>query len=200
MAGALGVSWSGLIFLNGESLLSNPYYVDQEPGRLAFTVAHEIGHQWWGGMIGVNSNDHTFLLEGLTNYLAVAAIEQTAGDAAAAEQLRAQCAQPYLNALEQYGDGVADGPITVERDGPPLGSLTYGKAALGFLAIRQEIGDEAFFAALRMWAEEFKFGIAGPDDLLTAFENTSGAELAELWRFWFLAAETTPADVHALFA
>ncbi|MCC6790571.1 MAG: hypothetical protein IT336_02740, partial [Thermomicrobiales bacterium] len=38
MAGALGVSWSGVVFLNGAQLLANPFYVEQEPGRLAFTV------------------------------------------------------------------------------------------------------------------------------------------------------------------
>lgn len=198
MAGALGVSWSGIVFLNGAQLLANSSYAEQEPERLAFTVSHEIGHQWWGAVVGVNSNDHTFLLEGLTNYLSVVAIERTAGQSAADRQLLAQCVQPYLNALEQYGDGIADLPISVVRDGPPLGALTYGKAALGFLAIRQTVGDEAFFSALQRWADEFAFGIAEPDDLLEAFEATSNQELGDLWTFWFLSAETTPADVQAL--
>ena len=68
-----------------------PFYVDEEPGRLRFTVAHEIGHQWWGAVVGMDSNDHTFLLEGLTNYLSVVAVERTEGDEAAGPQLLAQC-------------------------------------------------------------------------------------------------------------
>jgi hypothetical protein len=106
--------------------------------------------------------------------------------------------QPYLRALERTGDGIADLPISAESDGAPRGALIYGKAALGFLAIRQEIGDDAFFTALRAWADEFAFRIAEPDDLLDAFEAASGQQIGELWRFWFLAAETTAADVQAL--
>jgi len=198
--GALGVSWTGLVFLNGAALLANPFYVSEEPGRLHFTVAHEVGHQWWGAIVGMNSNDHTFLLEGLTNYLSVVAVERTEGNDAAHEQLVVQCAQPYLRALEQSGDGIADLPVSVETEGPSRSALYYGKAALGFLAIRQQIGDEAFFAALSAWADEFAFRIAEPDDLLDAFEIASGRQLGDLWQFWFQAAETTAQDVQALLA
>ena len=196
--GALGVSWTGLVFLNGAQLLANPFYVDEEPGRLRFTVAHEVGHQWWGAVVGMNSNDHSFLLEGLTNYLSVVAIERAEGEEAARAQLLAQCVQPYLRALERSGDGIADLPVSAETGGAPRGALIYGKAALGFLAIRQEIGDDAFFTALRAWADEFAFRIAEPDDLLDAFENASGQQLGDLWHFWFQAAETTAQDVEAL--
>ena len=197
LAGALGVSWTGLVFLNGAQMLANPFYVSDEPGRLRFTVAHEVSHQWWGAVVGINSNDHTFLLEGLTNYLSVVAVERTEGAEAALAQLDVQCVQPYLRALEQNGDAVADVPIADEA-GPPGGAIIYGKSALGFLAIREAIGDDAFFAGLRTWADDFAFRIAEPVDLLDAFEDASGEQLGELWRFWFEAAETTAEDVLAL--
>ena len=142
LAGALGVSWTGLVFLNGAQFLTNPFYSLEEPGRFRFTVAHEIGHQWWGAVVGMNSNDHSFLLEGLTNYLSVVATERSYGEEAAQAQLQAQCIQPYLRALERSGDGIADLPVSAESEGAPRGALIYGKAALGFLAIRKEIGDE----------------------------------------------------------
>ena len=198
MNGVLGVSWTGLVFLNGDQFLSSSFYVYDEPERLRFTVAHEIGHQWWGALVGINSNNHSFLLEGLTNYLAVVAIERTEGIEAAGQQLVIQCVQPYLRALEQSGDGIADTPITVEATGASRGSLIYGKSALGFLAIRKEIGDDAFFGAISAWAGEFAFKIASPADLLRAFENESEKELDDLWRFWFQSAETMAADVEAL--
>ena len=198
MARAFAVSWTGLIFLSSDRAIGNERAVEENPESLAFTVAHEVGHQWWGASVGINGNDHSFLVEGLTNYLSVVAFERTAGNRAARAQLENQIALPYLAALENAGDGVADLPITVPRDGPSRPSLDYGKSALGFLAIRQEIGDEAFFGALRAWAEAFAFRIAEPSDLLSAFERASGENLGDLWRFWFQAAETTPADVELL--
>ena len=199
MAGALGVSWTGLVFLNGVQFLSNSLYVDEEPERLRFTVAHEVGHQWWGALVGINSNDHSFLLEGLTNYLAVYATERIDGVEAAQQQLLVQSVRPYLRALTDTGDGIPDVPIDEPAtSGPSRGTLVYGKAALGFLAIRQEIGDEAFLASITDWANQFAFGIAAPEDLLAAFETASGVELDDLWTFWFQTAVTTEADVLAL--
>lgn len=197
LLGALGVSWSGVIFLDSDQLLANPGYVYERPDRLRFTIAHEVGHQWWGSVVGVNSNDHTFLLEGLTNYLAVAAIERIDGPEEGRRQFVLNCVQPYVNVLTENGDGIADQPIDGEVP-RFFATLIYGKAAIGFYAIRQEMGDDAFFAAIRAWADDFAFGISEPDDLLRAFESESSAEIGELWRFWFNSAETTIADVEAL--
>ena len=74
----------------------------------------------------------------------------------------------------------------------------YAKASLGFLAIRQQIGDEAFVAGLRLIAERYAFAIAQPADLRRAFEEVSGQDLTELWRHWFEAAEMTSDEIQAL--
>lgn len=197
LGGALGVSWTGLVFLNGQRMLTNSSDLPNGGERLRFTVTHEVGHQWWGAVVGVNSNDHVFLLEGLTNYLSIAVTEQTRGIATGREQLRLQCVEPYLRLLEGGGDAVADLPID-SAGGGPSGAIVYGKSALGFLAIRQAIGDDAFFGAIAAWADDFSFRIAEPADLLAAFERASGEDVRKLWRFWFEAAETTVRDVDAI--
>ncbi|MEA2585316.1 MAG: hypothetical protein QOF33_3401 [Thermomicrobiales bacterium] len=196
----LAVAWSGLIFLEGPNFLASPVFAGEDSSRLEFTVAHEVGHQWWGSLIGTNSNDHTFMNEGVTNALATVYVEDTQGKEAARRQIQIQLADRYLAALDSVGDGIVDLPISVPREGPSSGVLDYGKAALGFLAIRQEIGDDAFFAALSDYAERFTYDNATPDDLRTAFERASGSDLQELWRFWFNAAETTRADVEQVLA
>jgi aminopeptidase N len=198
MDGALGISWTGLVFLNGDQMLANPFYVQTSPDRLRFAVAHEVGHQWWGAIVGIDSNTYTFLLEGLTNYLAIVGTERTDGKAAAANELRAQCVQPYLTALQQYGDGVANLPGTQPASGPPRGAIIYGKAALGFLAIREEIGDKAFFTAINTWADDNAYGLGTPEELLAAFDTASGKDVGALWTFWFDSADATAADVEAL--
>jgi aminopeptidase N len=200
LAGALGVSWAGIIFLDSSELLARPPVSDLDAQRFVFTVAHEVGHQWWGGTIGVNSNDYPFLVEGLTNYLAIICLADMVGRDVAHQQLRQQIVQPYLAAIEQYGDGVANRPATAPQDGPPNGVLIYGKAALGFLAIQIELGDDAFFAALRDLAEQRAFGVTSPAEMLRFFERSAGTSLAETWRFWFDAAEATPDDVASLLA
>ncbi|MGH2530721.1 MAG: M1 family metallopeptidase [Thermomicrobiales bacterium] len=199
MAGALGVSWSGIVFINGNLVYDVPLYLN-DPSRFEYLIAHEVGHQWWGGTVGANSNDHTFLTEGLTNAGFVTYLEAVHGPDKAEEELRAQVVDPYVSALTTIGDGVVDVPINQVTGGPPRGVLDYGKGAIGFLAIRVAIGDDAYLAALRDYADRYAFNVAEPRDLRRAFERAAGEQIDELWRVWFESAETTPADVEAVVA
>ncbi|MGI8643940.1 MAG: M1 family aminopeptidase, partial [Thermomicrobiales bacterium] len=86
-------------------------------------------------------------------------------------------------------DEIAAQPTDDFPGASAYGTTIYSKAALGFGAIRDEIGDDAFFAALNAYYEANRFGVAAPDDLLAAFETASNEQLDELWRHWFEAAE-----------
>ncbi len=198
-SGTLGISWSGLVFLDGPSLAAagdDPQYYD-----------FQIAHQWWGNLVGGNSNDHTFVTEGLTNYTMTMEVEWTQGRAAAVAMLRTYVAPRYLALLRGSGDVVADQPYP---EAPPgFGDIVYGKAALGFLAIRLEIGDDAFLAALRAFASDaapgrvgFRFQVAEPSDLLAAFAAASDdpAAVDALWEHWFEQATTTPDEVEQVIA
>ncbi|MGI8483607.1 MAG: hypothetical protein ACR2OU_05035, partial [Thermomicrobiales bacterium] len=78
----------------------------------------------------------------------------------------------------------------------------YGKAGLGFEAIRQDLGEDAFRAAMTAYATQFRFGIATPEDLLALFtaHEQQGESISVLWTFWFQRADTKMADVEAVFA
>ncbi|MFL5759192.1 MAG: M1 family metallopeptidase [Thermomicrobiales bacterium] len=199
LVGALGVSWTGLVYLSGPQLFHNfgKPHGGMDPDHFDFVVAHEVGHQWWGSIIGSNTNDHAFQVEGLDNYLVTTFLAMVYGPNYANEQLKAQIADPYMSSLESHGDGVAHTPTNGDEAGPTP-ELLYGKSALGFLAIREKIGDEAFFAALHNYAKQYAYGISTPRDLLAAFEAASGQSLAALWKFWFESATTTPHDVRVL--
>src|SRR5215207_5250838 len=99
-SGALGVSWTGLIYINGPQLFDEFRPTRRNLDQFDFTVAHEVGHQWWGSIIGANSNDHGFQVEGLTNYLVIPFAETLHGSDYAFDQLDTQIAKPFLNALE----------------------------------------------------------------------------------------------------
>ena len=194
LALAYGVSWSGLVFID-ETQVS--LAVDNS-AAMDFTLFHELGHQWWGATVGANSNDHTFLVEGLTNATAVLAQAAIQGPDAATNSLYAWMVTPYLNMLAGTGDAVADVSIFEQPVTAPLSTLAYGKGGLGFLALRNQIGDAAFQAALAAYADQYRLGIAEPSDLLAAFEAASGQSLQALWTLWFESADVTPGHVEEL--
>ena len=195
--GAAGVSWTGLVFLDQSRLRFDPSDT-AGADALRFTAAHEVAHQWWGMSVGANSNDHTFMVEGLTNYTAVLYIEWTAGESAAKADLNRYIAGPYLNLLASGPDQVADVPVANGQSASARSTIIYGKAALGFAAIRERIGNDAFLRALRGYAETYAYRIATPGDLLAVFEHASGQDLRALWQQWFEEATTTPQDVEGI--
>ena len=198
LAGAGGVSWSGIVWLVLAPLVEDGELSAGERERLRFVLTHELSHQWIGGIVGSNNNDHGFMTEGLANALSVLAMREREGVEGAERYLREWVASGYRAMLASGRDGIADAPLTDETDIATRGHLVYGKAALGFEAIRQAIGDEAFFAGLAIYARDYRFAISTPDDPRRAFEEASGADLGPLWSFWFEERATTVADVDAV--
>ena len=197
--GALGVSWSGAIWLDLASLTVDGVLDDAEREGLRFVVYHEIGHQWLANVIGTNSNDHTFLTEGLVNVTAVAIVRDVAGPDAAQRALLGWVAGPYRAFVNGGQDAVADTPVG-ELEPVVQSFVTYGKGGVGFEAIRQHIGDDAFFDALAWLAETQAWGIATPDGVREAFERASGQQLDALWSQWFQETGTTLAEIDAVIA
>lgn len=186
--GAAGVEFPQLIYIG------QGYYNDdqslQAPNALDFTVAHEVIHQWFYALVGNNQYDHAFIDEGLTNFLSAQVyFERQYGQSVAARVVQRYLQDPFDRNVGRGNDQVVDQPTDEFATGNAYVFAAYSKAPLGFAAIRSEIGDDAFFAALRAYVAEFRFRVATPDDLLGAFEEASGTELDEVWRHWFEAAE-----------
>lgn len=197
--GALGVSWTGAVWLDLDQLTADGVLDDVERMSLRFVVHHEIGHQWMAGMIGTNSNNHTFLTEGLVNVLAVAIVRDIDGPQMAAYVFNGWVAGPYRAFVNGGQDAIADSPVG-ELSPTVHSFVTYGKGGVGFEAIRQEIGDDAFFEALEYLGTTYAWGIVTPEILLGAFEQASGIELDDLWASWFERAEATLPQVDAVIA
>jgi aminopeptidase N len=72
------------------------------------------------------------------------------------------------------------------------GSVVYTKGALFLVALREEIGDQAFFEALRSYYQDYKYQLADTPDLLDVFEKSSGRQLDDFYDEWLYSAETAP--------
>ena len=158
---------------------------DEEGGFFELATAHEVAHQWWYGIIGSDQLDEPWLDESLTNYSAYLYFEETAGSDAASVVKERVFEGPYRGAQQSERDRAVAGPVDSfsERD---YGAIVYGKGPLFFDALRARLGDEAFFAALQAYLKTHCYGIAYPDDLIAAFEETSGQQIEDLYGFWII--------------
>ncbi len=175
--GAGGVEFPGLVTISsmlykedqmspGSSSLSqllaaSPVF-DQ---LLEFVVAHEVAHQWWNAVVGSNSKKYPFIDEAMANYSAVLYFEHFYGREEAEKQMEMQM---KLNYQMHRLLGGSDQPVLLPAsayNGPlEYAAIVYGKGALGFDNLRQAMGDDVFFAALKKYYKQFWFGIAGPYD------------------------------------
>ncbi|MBA2754270.1 MAG: M1 family metallopeptidase [Chloroflexia bacterium] len=201
--GAAGVEFPQLMFIGGSYYDQERDAPDDPPTFLETIVVHEVAHQWFFGLVGNDQYQDAFIDEGLANYMSTEVYYAAAYDTevAAAERAR-QLERPYLDRLFGPGDVIVDQPTDAFASDGAYVVAVYGKAALGFHAIREEIGEEAFIAGLARYTAAYRFDVATPADLLAAFEAASDQRLDELWRHWFEAAEGTddygPEDLEAI--
>ena len=199
--GAAGIEFPQLVFI-GDDYYDAPATIYGVPGYLEMLVVHEVAHQWWYGLVGNDQYVDAFIDEGLASYSEAIYFEARYGPEVGQATLDFYLKANYLAWLFERGDGVVHQPTDSYPDPNVYSVFNYYKASLGFDAIHDAIGDDAFFAALPAYVAEFRFGIATPADLLAAFEEASGQDLDELWRHWFEAAEGaqdyTPEDLNDL--
>jgi aminopeptidase N len=194
-SGALGIAWTGLLFLDGPSLLEG--YGERNDDGLAAVIAHEVSHLWWGVQVGGDSNEYGYIPEALATVSALLYIDDAFGPEAAREELNAWAIEPSRRLLRD-GDAIVNLPVSDDQDASIRYASLYGKGTLGFLAIREAIGAEAFDAALRQISSQYAWKEMTPDELRAAFEEVSGQDLQGLWARWFDEAAMAEGEIDFL--
>ncbi|HEX9372052.1 MAG TPA: M1 family metallopeptidase [Roseiflexaceae bacterium] len=139
-------------------------------------VAHEVGHQWFYGMVGNDIYRDPWLDEALAQYTTFVVMQQWDGAAAANAYFSSDIAA--LGKRARYRLGLPANQY------PSWGSYyasVYGKGGLFVAALRKAVGDKAFFEGLRRYVNSSRYGIAHPDDLRRALDAASGQSLANLF-------------------
>ncbi len=159
---------------------------------LEVTVAHEVAHQWWAIGVGSDSQRAPWLDESLTNYSAMIYFEDRYGAAKAQQMIDLHLKTSYSMGRML---GNADAPVnkrTSQYSGNlQYGAIVYGKGALFYDALRKQMGDAAFFTALRNYYARYDNGVATASDLMNAMTNAApnqAPQLRALYARWIQGA------------
>jgi hypothetical protein len=137
---------------------------------LEWTVAHMVAHQWWGAGVGNDPERDPVLDEALANWSALLyytdVYDETRADAALDDQLVG-----VYKVYRTFGgeDMEATRPAREYRNFFQYSAIISAKGGLMFEALRELMGDEKFFAALRSYYKANLFEVAEMDDLRGAF-------------------------------
>ena len=143
------------------------------------TAVHELVHMWFGNWVSLDTWGQMWRNEGFATYLTL--LWFTRDDPEALE-------------LEILGvEGVVGGNNRdYALDNPPPAYLfefnVYYKGALAVHALRQEMGDQAFFAGLRAYLSRYGGGTASDAEFRAVMEEAAGRSLESYFATWFPAS------------
>ncbi len=144
-------------------------------------IAHETAHQWFGDAVTEREWGHLWLSEGFATYFAALWTQVARGDAA----YRAEMATIRSEVLAD--SVVAVRPVldtTETRYLALLNANSYQKGGYILYMLHQQLGDSAFFGALRSYYATYRHGTALSDDLQREMERASHASLAQFFNQW----------------
>jgi hypothetical protein len=151
-----------------------------------WTLAHEVGHEWWHVLVGNDSLLDPAVDEPLAQYsacLVMRASAQTDPEALCEAHIRSGYEQMRLL-------GTPDAPATRESDefasSLQYAGLVYGKAAAFYTALEDRFGRGEVSAALDAVTEQHAFAMLTTEQLRDALDRELGADgtFADMWRRW----------------
>ena len=178
-----------------------------DPLTLEITIAHEVGHNWFYGMLGSNEREHPWMDEGINSFYESRYIMEkyppqqfgnknelgsytSVGQQLGLDRFNYEQASflEYMISASNHRDQPIEGNSTLYT---PInyGTIVYKKTAVAFDYLRKYLGDDLYDKSMQAYFKQWIFKHPYPEDIQKVFETTSGKNLD--WFFKELLT-TTP--------
>jgi hypothetical protein len=151
-----------------------------------FVAEHEIAHTWFPFYMGINETRYGFMDEGWAT-----TFEYLINTADTGPERATRFFQQFrVDQWTHDKSPVEDLPIITPGDilaGSGLGNNEYGKAALGYLAAKDLLGDAAFRVGLRAFIDRWHGKHPIPWDFFATMNDATKRDLNWFWRAWYFS-------------
>jgi len=154
-----------------------PYVPDEA------TLVHELSHMWFGDSLTLKTWPDIWLHEGFATW----------SEWIWSEHEGNKSAHQWFEQL--YNTPAKDtafwGPAVADFTDPALlfNGTVYYRGGMTLQALREKIGDFAFFSLLRTWATQNRYGTVTTPQFIALAEQTSGQDLTQLFKVWIYQAD-----------
>ena len=164
---------------------------------LEVTIVHEVGHNWFYGILGSNERDHAWMDEGLNTLNENRYLETKYPDMKLTEGIfnvgdkiseafgldifknKSMYELGYLYSARTNYDQALELP-SEEFTSINYGSMVYYKTGIIFDYLKAYLGNSLFDKCMQTYFERWKFKHPLPEDLRAVFEEITGKDLS-----WF---------------
>lgn len=177
--GAGGMEYPTLITTGGTVL----------PNRVSrgveLVTLHELGHQWFYGLLANNEAAAPFLDEGLNSYAEANAANGLLGNASGGRfwdlEVSADALRRVQAATAQHDTAVASAAADFANF-HSLGSLVYARTATILQTLERVYGSEPMAQAMTQYSTRYRFGHPTPKDFLDVMRETLGDSAGDALR------------------
>ncbi|WP_409294095.1 M1 family metallopeptidase [Peribacillus sp. SCS-26] len=135
-------------------------------------TAHEIGHQWFYGIIGNNEYDEPWLDESFASF--AAALHDN--------DLDGLTTKPHPNPDFHLSSPISKFTSYGEEGIDAYYGMIYGYGSRTLNDLRLKLGDKVFYSAMKNYFKEKKFGITTTRDFIRIMERETGRDLGEFFQ------------------
>ncbi len=143
---------------------------------LDYVIAHEIGHNWFYGILASNEREHPWMDEGMNSYYD------------AKYRLSKYSKQPQLERLAFETKAVTKTDQPIELPSEKFSEVNYGlvayyKTAEWMRYLESQLGTEVFNKAMQEYFSRWQFKHPQPEDFKRTMEESSGKNLDSVFSY-----------------
>jgi hypothetical protein len=144
-------------------------------------TVHELGHQWFYGMVATDELSWPVLDEGINQFAEVDAMAAWRGEGSLVDFAGLRLSDAVVQAVAG-NIAVHDEPVAQSASAFSSGTsyqrLVYARTASVISTLARVYGDEAVARALGTYARRYRFQHPGPEELIEVFRTVMGEHVA----------------------
>ncbi|HEU5225412.1 MAG TPA: M1 family metallopeptidase, partial [Actinomycetota bacterium] len=150
-------------------------------------IVHELAHQWFGDLVAVDRWQHIWLNEGFATY---------AEWLWSGHEGHGTPRRTFEAIWKAIGGDSSFWRVVIGDPGVDnlFDRAVYIRGAMTLQALRNRIGDDAFWTTLHLWTEQHAFATGTTDGFITLAEQVSGQDLSDLFDVWLFTPGRPPAS------
>jgi hypothetical protein len=171
------------------TLITSP---DANGEGLDGVITHEVGHNWFYGILGSNERDHAWMDEGINSYYqfryeADKYRSNSVFRGAVPEEIKKKELGEFQDAI--YGamtqipmDGAIETPSADFPDKDKYAAVIYLKTAIWMFIVESSVGKEPLDKVIQSYYSNWKFKHPYPEDLKAEFEKVLNKSVDNLFQ------------------